>query len=90
MYFDCGGERVFGKPDEGNVSPDTGEWDPYHQAYVADGEVLQMFSMTKFITSVSASFIPTGPALTPDRMLAAGRPRSGENGRHRDNREAPT
>jgi hypothetical protein len=25
LYFDCGGERVFGKPDEGQVTPDTGE-----------------------------------------------------------------
>jgi hypothetical protein len=25
LYFNCGGERVFGKPDEGQVTPDTGE-----------------------------------------------------------------
>ena len=26
LYFNCGGERVFGKPDEGQVTPDTGEY----------------------------------------------------------------
>jgi hypothetical protein len=25
LYFNCGGDRVFGKPDEGQVTPDTGE-----------------------------------------------------------------
>lgn len=25
LYFDCGGERIFGKPDEGQVTPDTGQ-----------------------------------------------------------------
>jgi hypothetical protein len=25
LYFNCGGERVSGKPDEGQVTPDTGE-----------------------------------------------------------------
>jgi methyl acetate hydrolase len=25
LYFDCGGDRVYGKPDEGQVTPDTGE-----------------------------------------------------------------
>jgi hypothetical protein len=25
LYFDCGGDRVFGKPDEGQVTHDTGQ-----------------------------------------------------------------
>lgn len=25
LYFECGGDRVFGKPDEGQVTPDTGQ-----------------------------------------------------------------
>jgi len=25
LYFECGGDRVFGKPDEGQVTLDTGQ-----------------------------------------------------------------
>ena len=55
LYFECEGDRVFGKPDEGQVTPETG------QSYIirsscdtmSDISVLQLFSMTKFMTSVS-------------------------------------
>lgn len=33
LYFDCGGERVFGKPEEGNVSPDTSMFLTIAEAY---------------------------------------------------------
>ena len=54
LYFECGGDRVFGKPDEGQVTPDTGQL--YLKARwntISDISVLQLFSMTKFMTSVS-------------------------------------
>jgi methyl acetate hydrolase len=31
LYFKCGGERVFGKPDEGDVTPDTSKLISFHQ-----------------------------------------------------------
>jgi len=53
LYFNCGGERVFGSPDEGQVTPDTGEFRSWSSSgTITDESVLQLFSMTKFMTAV--------------------------------------
>ncbi|ORY32011.1 beta-lactamase/transpeptidase-like protein [Naematelia encephala] len=38
IYFNCRGDKVFGRPEEGPVTPDT---------------TLQLFSMTKFVTAIA-------------------------------------
>src|ERR1700761_2993282 len=64
IYFNCAGEKVFSKPDEGQVAPETSWFQSSYVILLTDRDViaLQLFSTTKLVTSVRVQRLSSSKA----------------------------